>query len=610
MAGQHLLSVFIVLSVWVASFCVVSGWGQIIRIVFRRRATDLDSWITSFWAGFVATLVLLQLWHLFLPVDWQAGLAFGVIGALGFIIGKPALKRRFVMNVPAIACILGIMLILIWVAYRSTASPTNYDSGLYHFNAIRWINEYAIVPGLGNLHGRLAFNQSYFLYVAMLNISPFFNQGHNIANSLLLAVLLFQLGINVYRALIRLTDTNLSRLFQVFFMPIAVLQALTREISSPSPDLAYFILGIVLIIKLIEKLPSTVGSEALFMSHNSPKLVQFSSFDYAVLVFLAAVTITIKLTSLVFGFFVVVLTFVLFYPRNLLEPRMPRRNAWLTILAAMILVGLPWLVRGVVTSGYLAYPSTICPINVNWRVPERLSSDLDISSKDIRSARAEANGIKGWARKPGVHWTQVLGNWKWFRPWLVRTAKEKKVIFPILLFVFCLPTAIAISLLSRRRKFNWRILLPFLPCVLGLAYWFFTAPDPRFAGSSFWIIGVYSLIILFITIVRSRFLSLVCSAILPLCLVVIIYGEKRTPVDPNINIGPNGFGAIPSVAVKEYRTRSGLTLYVPVSADQLWNSRLPSTPYPAPNIELRGRTLQEGFRARPENGLSPPKLSR
>jgi hypothetical protein len=64
-------------------------------------------------------------------------------------------------------------------------APDNYDSGLYHLQSIRWDNTYPIVPGLGNLHERLAFNQSFFEFVAALNFQPYFGHGSALANSFL-----------------------------------------------------------------------------------------------------------------------------------------------------------------------------------------------------------------------------------------------------------------------------------------------------------------------------------------------------------------------------------------------------------------------------------------
>ena len=41
------------------------------------------------------------------------------------------------------------------------------DTGLYHAQAIRWIEEYGVVCGLGNLHSRFAYNSAAFALCAL-----------------------------------------------------------------------------------------------------------------------------------------------------------------------------------------------------------------------------------------------------------------------------------------------------------------------------------------------------------------------------------------------------------------------------------------------------------
>src|SRR5262249_54871445 len=42
-------------------------------------------------------------------------------------------------------------------------SDVDFDAGLYYLQTMRWVGEHPIVAGLGNLHGRLAFNSMIFL---------------------------------------------------------------------------------------------------------------------------------------------------------------------------------------------------------------------------------------------------------------------------------------------------------------------------------------------------------------------------------------------------------------------------------------------------------------
>ncbi|QNP52660.1 hypothetical protein H9L05_02570 [Hymenobacter qilianensis] len=66
-------------------------------------------------------------------------------------------NRYLLLASLSILAVLGIRLL-----HQSTLAPANFDSGLYHFQTLKWLNEYPTVPGLGNLHGRLAFNSSWF----------------------------------------------------------------------------------------------------------------------------------------------------------------------------------------------------------------------------------------------------------------------------------------------------------------------------------------------------------------------------------------------------------------------------------------------------------------
>src|SRR5262249_29613766 len=108
-----------------------------------------------------------------------------ILGLFLFWVFRARLDLRFWTRFKVWQKLL-IALGVIWIADRALAAPYVGDSYLYHFSSVRWATEYRLPPGLGNLHGRLAFNQSYFLFVSFLNLLPRRWQGHNFANSLLL----------------------------------------------------------------------------------------------------------------------------------------------------------------------------------------------------------------------------------------------------------------------------------------------------------------------------------------------------------------------------------------------------------------------------------------
>jgi hypothetical protein len=63
------------------------------------------------------------------------------------------------------------------------------DAGLYNLSTIRWLQSYPTVPGLGDLHPRLAYNASYFLCMAALDVEPWLHRAQHVGAYLLLLAL-------------------------------------------------------------------------------------------------------------------------------------------------------------------------------------------------------------------------------------------------------------------------------------------------------------------------------------------------------------------------------------------------------------------------------------
>ena len=184
----HLTAVGLSLLAYVVLGFAYYGWGRIASLLLGFADHEPESPVVPIWLGWAFTLFIFQVLHFFLPITVYVTvpvLAPGVVFSIFKIRKEPRClpARQSVRIWPVVAVILALGLVA-WVASKATLPPTNYDSGLYHFNAIRWINMYPIVPGLGNLHGRLAFNQSLFTYVAALNFYPVFGYGRSLANSL------------------------------------------------------------------------------------------------------------------------------------------------------------------------------------------------------------------------------------------------------------------------------------------------------------------------------------------------------------------------------------------------------------------------------------------
>lgn len=558
--GETLYGMLTVIACWTIWSAAFVGFGLIGERFFRPPAVQLS--FTRFWTGLALVTFFLQIWHLFLPVDWKASAVVLLIGFAG--IGsrfKGALgcladlsRRRFLL--------LSVSALALWVANISLRAPWNYDSGLYHFQMIRWLNEYAIVPGLGNLHMRLAFNQSYFLYPALLNVSPFFLKGYQAANSLLFLALVGQL---LFRSINPLIGSAELRIFSILMSAMVVKQGLRESLSSPSPDFAIFIFGVVIVLWLVECLVYYRGRTALDRS------------TFAAVLLVACCGVTFKLSFLAVALSVGTLLLWLVWKTSETGP-----SALIASAAAICISFLAvWAARGVIISGYPLFPMTFAGMELDWRVP-------------APQANETARLVYSWARKRGESPERVLNDSTWLKSWINKNARNANVNRPILLFVICLGALPCLHYAYRSKSvLSGLSLLPLAPPTLWLLFWFLTAPDPRFASAAFNLLAAWSATLLLVqlwAICRWNQPWLIRASVVIAILLVAPRVIKNGA--PTMCIG-----AIPAPPLEQVTTRSGLILYVPRTNDQAWNAPLPSAPFTNPSLETRSKILQDGFRS-------------
>ncbi len=172
---------------WLVCIVLICGFGSIVPILFRLEINSIEKWFLSFWLGFSLIILFLQIWHFLFPVNDWARLTISIIALVGLVLNHHNL--RITKTDFRVYPLLGIL--IIWLANRSMGEPV-YDSGLYHLQAINWSSTFPIVPGLGNLHSRLAHNSAFFLFGALLNTGPWLGRTHHVVNGILFLVLLAQ----------------------------------------------------------------------------------------------------------------------------------------------------------------------------------------------------------------------------------------------------------------------------------------------------------------------------------------------------------------------------------------------------------------------------------
>jgi hypothetical protein len=407
--------------------------------------------------GFLGTAALAMMaagLNFIAPVGYGASFACLAVGLALFLFHRKAI---FSWMEPSDALVTAAL--FLYLSVIPLTRFCGYDTGLYHWPAIKWINYDAVPLGLANLHGRFGFNSNWLAFGALAEIPAIAFSGPHFVSS---QILQFFYGCAIFLSAKKcLTD---SATFSDLFMASTIFpwELGTRfNLNSPSPDLAamlYTFLALYLIIRQLEDFRGRSDYLCTAMA-------------------LAAFAVTIKLSAIpIFaGSCVAFLARIVWLgPRDL---NMCGEKQWVSsasrlrkILIAAAISGailIPWSARGLLLSGCIAYPSsTGCFTSLKWSVSEE-------------NVRGMAQDIKAWARSPGEGYRQSLDNWAWLWPWLKDNAtKEEFLVFFIVLGL--LLVGVACCRRGLAVVTNLQFAIPTLICLCGIVFWFFTAPAPRF----------------------------------------------------------------------------------------------------------------------------------
>ncbi len=308
-----------------------------------------------FMCGLVCVTVCAQFYSLFAGVGLAANVVLCVLCVLTVLVDG----RAFAETIRPLAhpdmlrfCVVFALFLLF--AYGTSRGIIHYDTGLYHAQSIRWMEEYGVVKGLGNLHCRLAYNSSSFALSALYSMAFLGGQSYHCAAGWL-AFLLTAVCLPIGKSLRvrRLLASDFARLMCVYY-----LVNIFDEMISPASDYFMVLLAFYIVIKWLDL--SECGERAIL--------------PYALLCVLGVFLMTVKLSAAL----ILLLTV---YPAC----RLIREKKWGetgVYLGLGIVTALPFFIRNVVISGWLVYPFTqIDLFDVVWKIPRGLA---DYDAREIQ----------------------------------------------------------------------------------------------------------------------------------------------------------------------------------------------------------------------------------
>ena len=493
-------------------------------------------------------------------VLWK--LPFGDYRRIGWRSGFPQKIGRIYGPMLAVST---LVFITIWL--RSTQLPRLNDTGGYHAPMIEWIRHYAIVPGLANLNYRFGFNNSWFLLNAFFALplpgTPLANgqpglpsPWHGLNGWLLLMGMAYAVTIWPKKPLAWLWVGFMAGLLLVFHWTLA----------SPTPDLpAQLYAGLVIF---------------LWFDGDGFRAKPLGLEAWLCLLFgLAAMTTKLSTVT------------VLVLPALLLFRALQHREwHFLTISIVTIVIGTGyWWVGNVILTGYLFYPtlSALADLfSVDWKVPRYLLEQGLFNLTD---------GTK--AGYSGPAWRV----WAWVPQWFITRPPLEQVTASLLAFA---PIAASFGQRNTRTRLTYSRFWALITALTGVAFWFLLAPDLRFGAASVLLL----LLLTYGPLVRQSITHLSTKRrqyvgyLLAIGLItsLLIAAIRREPVSW---LFPAPY---PNPSLKTVMLGSQ-TLYIATDRTDVahgirgyWSNcfaaPLPCAPYAPPGLQLRGKTLGEGFR--------------
>ena len=548
-----------VLITWIWILICSYLWGhlaiQIINRIFRKNVDITLEFSIILGIGVLA--IYAETFSLFSGVGLLANLLMLVVDIFVIAKWREVLVNR-IKNLISEKRNVWYVIIIIFFVYISMTymfEVVTYDTGLYHSQAVQWIEEYGVVPGLGNLHHRFAYNSAIMCLQALFSMKFLFGQQMHCVNG-------FMFILFTSYAVTSMKFVKNKRIYISDFLRVAffIYYNMDTSFSSLGSDLISLCLVIYIVIKYVEGIEDDISN------------IEY----YCYLSILALIAISFKLS-------VALIVLIVIYPAYMLI----KDKNWKLIIKLIslgVVLTLPFLIRNIIISGYIVYP-----------FPK-----LDLFSFDWKMNKYvclwDAKEVKSWGQ--GVCDANLSPTFReWFEIWINRQSNANKCLFFASIIISVLLVVISIVNYIKEKDLRKPVLSV---TVLGmLIYWFAGAPLMRY-GIVFTIIPVLIFVGLLFSMLQSRLKKI---TIISTLFIICIMGIRIFPfVSHVINFRISSDIVYYQVGHEPFEfTKAELDrveIYIPENGDRIGNRAFPSTPYinNLELIELRGNDLSDGFR--------------
>lgn len=527
------------------------------RLAERLCSYQMKSFVEILFFGLIIATVYAQLFSLFGGVGIAANLLLLCTCVLFFVLWQKQITTIIYekwKNKPFLYKITAAVLTLIW-CYCTSRGYMHYDSDLYHAQSIRWIEEYGIVKGLGNIHVRFAYNSSFFALSALYSMKDVAGQSLHAVNglfALLLSLETLKLFFRDGRKEAKgLALSDFARLGAFYYLTL-----IYRGIVAPASDYCVMCVVFYIVIRWLSYLE-------LDFENNEKSIA-----PYGLLCVAGVYGVTLKLTA---G---VILLLVAKPAYMLLKERRYRETAFYIITGVIVLA--PWMIRTALISGYLLYPfPALDVLGVDWKM-------------DAAAAALDAAEIKAWGRGLNNAALAGLSVREWFPHWF-QTMLPASGKLLILADIACLVVLAGYAVRFIRKKADQLLVLGTVAA--SYLFWQLSAPLLRYG---------YAYVLLLITLTAGLLCQHIKKSgrIIWRAAVLLAAVKGISLAGYVIDTAPQPY----YIVQKDYGryeldsfTVENITFYYPKSGDRTGYESFPAVPRKA-ELALRSGDIRGGFR--------------
>lgn len=567
------------------------GWGKLIRKIFKHKRV-VENPVLLFFLGYSALIIPLSYLSFFRKFDTPVLLFVLLFGLLSlFFISRKKTKLLAIdfsrKQIFLLVFVISLLLLTISTSLGGQKFPKEGDTTGYHMGIVSWLNHYPLVPGLANLHFRLASFSSYLQLSAVFdnalwdNESPFVMPG----------LFFFAFGAYfIWEVFLMLAEKGKKRLtiwriaYVVPLLVASIVYYFGTYNSAPNLyyDLLPMFLGAIIINEIMKYFLSGEVDEKSTLLEFLFTINLLSISAYLSKQNAAAIVLMVAIFSL-----------YLLIKNKLVSWKNLSKIFFLPFLGF-----LGSIIANLITSGYPLFPLPFLRANFPWTASEG-------------AIFGAYNSIRYWARLPGENFMSSADNglFYWLLPWLKRNLADRLFLNLVAMpFIAGLIVWVVNLFLSfkKQKKYYWL----FLVQILNLAYWFFSAPDIRFSLLFFIMffasgLAIFSLFLVDIyATIADRVLNKYALRFV-IFFVLIISFELFIIAGPieRINKKPKNvfyvtFTDSNQFYEKEMKTRDGKisTVYRPKNDNECRSLPLPCTPYYSPEVKaFDSQNLGAGF---------------